>query len=143
MRIFLDANILFSAANPSGSIRQLLTIARAAGHECWADAHVIREAHRNLFLKQRERIPDFEHLLGEIHFASKVPNLPLPPLETPLPENDSRVLAAAIANKCEAFVTGDQTHFGPLYRKAVGGVKICSPPSLPKYSSNESLTSDL
>jgi len=117
MRIFLDANILFCAANPSGSIRQLLTIARAAGHEGWADAHVIREAHRNLFLKQRERIPDFEHLLGEIHFASKVPNLPLPPLETPLPENDSRVLAAAIANKCEAFVTGDQTHFGPLYGK--------------------------
>ena len=130
MRIFLDANILFSAANPSGSIRQLLTIARAAGHECWADAHVIREAHRNLFLKQRERIPDFEHLLGEIHFASKLPNLPLPPLETPLPENDSRVLAAAIANKCEAFVTGDQTHFGPLYGKAVGGVKICSPRQL-------------
>jgi len=73
MRIFLDANILFSAANSSGSIRQLLTIARTAGHECWANEQVIREAHRNLFLKQRERIPDFEHLLGEIHFASKLP----------------------------------------------------------------------
>ena len=110
MRIFLDANILFSAANPSASIRQLLTIARAAGHECWANEHVIREAHRNLFLKQPERIPDFEHLLGEIHFASRLPNVPLPPLETPLPENDWRALAAAIANECEAFVTGDQTH---------------------------------
>ena len=32
--------------------------------------------------------------------------------------------------KCEAFVTGDQTHFGPLYGKAVGGVKICSPRQL-------------
>ena len=97
-----------------------------AGNECRADEHVIREAHRNLFLKQRERIPDSEHLLGEIHFASKLPNLPLPPLQ----ENDSRVLAAAIANKCEAFVTGGQTHFGPLYGKAVGGVKICSPRQL-------------
>jgi hypothetical protein len=27
-------------------------------------------------------------------------------------------------------VTGDQTHFGPLYGKAVGGVKICSPRQL-------------
>jgi hypothetical protein len=66
MRIFLDANILFSAANPSSAIRQLLNMARTAGHECWADEHVIREAHRNLFLKQRERIPDFERLLADI-----------------------------------------------------------------------------
>jgi hypothetical protein len=65
MRIFLDANILFSAANHFGSIRQLLNIVRAGGHQCWDDEHVIREAHRNLFLKQRERIPDFERLLAE------------------------------------------------------------------------------
>lgn len=130
MRIFLDANILFSAANPSGSIRQLLNVVRAAGHQCWADEQVIREAHRNLFLKQPERIPDFEHLLGETHFASKLPNMPLSLMETPLPENDCRVLAAAIANACEAFVTGDQTHFGPLYGKTVRGVKICSPRQL-------------
>jgi len=92
-----------------------------------ASKHVIREAHRNLFLKQRERIPDFEHLLGEIHFPSKLPSVPLPPLETPLPENDSRGLAAAIANEYEAFVTGDRTHFGPLYGKTPGDVKIYSP----------------
>jgi predicted nucleic acid-binding protein len=124
MRIFLDANILFSAANPSGSIRQLLNIVRAEGHQCWADEHVIREAHRNLFFKQRERIPDFERLLAEIHCA---PTVPLPALELPLPENDRRVLAAAIALECHAFVTGDQTHFGSLYDKTVEGVKIYSP----------------
>jgi len=56
--------------------------------------------------------------------------VPLPPLETPLPENDWRALAAAIANECEAFVTGDQTHFGPLYGKVIGGVKIYSPRQL-------------
>ena len=84
MRIFLDANILFSAANPSGSIRQLLNIARGAGHECWADEHVIREAHRNLFLKQREHVADFERLLREIQCATKLPNLPLHRLEAPL-----------------------------------------------------------
>lgn len=93
MRIFLDANILFSAANPSGSIRQLLNIARAAGHECWADEHVHR-------------------------------------LEAPLPENDRRVLAAAIALECNALVSGDQTHFGPLYGKTVDGIRIYSPRQL-------------
>ena len=130
MRIFLDANILFSAANPSGSIRQLLNIARGAGHECWADEHVIREAHRNLFLKQRERVADFERLLREIQCATKLPNLPLHRLEAPLPENDRRVLAAAIALECDALVSGDQTHFGPLYSKIVNGVRIYSPRQL-------------
>jgi predicted nucleic acid-binding protein len=130
MRIFLDANVLFSAANPSGSIRQLLNLVRAAGHECWADEHVIREAHRNLFLKQRERIADFERLLGEIHCAPRLPSVPLQTLEMPLPENDRRVLAGAIALECDAFVTGDQTHFGSLYGKTVEGVKIFSPRQL-------------
>ena len=130
MRIFLDANILFSAANRSGSIRQLLNIARAAGHECWVDEHVIREAHRNLFLKQRERVADFERLLTEIHCATELPNLRLHRLEPPLPENDRRVLAAAIALECDALVSGDQTHFGPLYGKTVDGVKIYSPRQL-------------
>jgi uncharacterized protein len=130
MRIFLDANIIFSAANPSGSIRQLLNIVRAAGHQCWADEHVIREAHRNLFLKQRARVAGLERLLTEIHCATKLPDLPLDRLEAPLPENDRRVLAAAIALECDALVSGDQTHFGPLYGKTVNGVKIYSPRQL-------------
>jgi predicted nucleic acid-binding protein len=133
MRIFLDANILFSAANPSGSIRQLLNIARAAGHQCWADEYVIRKAHRNLFLKQRERIADFQRLLTEIHCAAKVPNLPLHGIEASLPENDRRVLAAAIALECDALVSGDQTHFGPLYGMIVSGVRIYSPRQLAEH----------
>jgi predicted nucleic acid-binding protein len=56
--------------------------------------------------------------------------VPLPALELPLPENDRRVLAAAIALECDAFVTGDQTHFGSLYDKTVEGVKIYSPRQL-------------
>lgn len=133
MRIFLDANILFSAANPLGSIRQFLNVVRAAGHQCWADEHVIREAHRNLFLKQPERVADFERLLTEIHCAAKLPSPPPHRLEAPLPENDRRVLAAAIALECDALVSGDQTHFGPLYGKTVDGVKIYSPRQLAEH----------
>ena len=107
-----------------------MNIVRAAGHECWAGEHVIREAHRNLFLKQRERVADFKRLLTEIHCAAKLPDLPLRRLEAPLPENDRRVLAAAIALECDALVTADQTHFGPLYGKTVNGVKIYSPRQL-------------
>jgi hypothetical protein len=113
-----------------GAIRQLLNMACTAGHQCWASEHVIREAYRNLLLKQRERIPDFEQLLFEINCASKLPDVQIPPLETQLPENDQQALAGAIALKCDAFVTGDETHFGPLYAKTVSGVAIYSPRQL-------------
>ena len=37
LRIFLDANILFSAAKSSGPIHSLVVGSLDAGHECWAD----------------------------------------------------------------------------------------------------------
>ncbi len=48
MRIFLDANILFSAARADGAVRQLLALCEDRGHELWADAYVLEEARRNL-----------------------------------------------------------------------------------------------
>jgi len=47
-----------------------------------------------------------------------------------LPEKDRPVLAAAIQLGCQVLVTGDRTHFGALYGKTLGGVKIHSPRSL-------------
>ena len=44
-----------------------------------------------------------------------------------LPEKDRHVLAAAIALKCNALITGDKTHFGSGYGKQFGGVLILSP----------------
>jgi hypothetical protein len=48
----------------------------------------------------------------------------------PLPEKDRPVLAAAIHHRCAALVTGDRTHFGPLFGKTVRGTTIHSPRSL-------------
>ena len=51
MRIFLDANILFSAAKSDGAVRLLLNLLRKAGHECCVDGYVTEEARRNLAAK--------------------------------------------------------------------------------------------
>ena len=51
MRVFLDANILFSAAKSDGAVRHLLRLLLERGHECWADAYVVSEAQRNLSAK--------------------------------------------------------------------------------------------
>lgn len=52
MRIFLDANILFSAAKSDGAIHALVGRLRAAKHECWVDGHVVDEARRNILAKR-------------------------------------------------------------------------------------------
>ena len=50
----------------------------------------------------------------------------------PLPAKDQPVLASAIGQGCTALVTGDRTHFGALYGRAIHGVTIHSPRSLAK-----------
>jgi len=57
MRIFLDANILFSAAKSDGAIRRLLALLAGAGHECYADTFVVEEARCNLALKAPGSLP--------------------------------------------------------------------------------------
>jgi predicted nucleic acid-binding protein len=47
-----------------------------------------------------------------------------------LPEKDRPVLAAAIQSRCDVLLTGDKTHFGPLYGRVLEGVTIHSPASL-------------
>lgn len=130
MRIFLDANILFSAAKSDGAIRRLLGLLADAGHECHADTFVAEEARRNLALKAPGNLPMLDRLLGRIQVTQVTPRPAEPELVRSLAEKDRPVLAAAVQLGCEALVTGDRTHFGALYGKTLGGVKNHSPRSL-------------
>lgn len=127
MRIFLDANILFSAARAEGAMRRLLALAEAAGHELWADVYVFEEARRNLAAKA----PDGFAVLDAIARRIRIGGLPaaqnLAPESLVLPEKDRPVLAAAIHHRCDVLVTGDRTHFGPFYGRQLQGVRILSP----------------
>jgi predicted nucleotidyltransferase/predicted nucleic acid-binding protein len=130
MRIFLDANVLFSAAKSNGAVRRLLDLLIEAGHECWADGFVAEEARRNLAAKFPEGLSVLNTLLSRLRTGPI--HTPDPALEDalPLPEKDRPVLSAAIRHDCEALVTGDRTHFGRLYGKAIHGVTIHSPRSI-------------
>lgn len=130
MRIFLDANILFSAAKSDGAVRRLLGLLADAGHECHADTFVVEEARRNLALKAPGSLPDLDRLLGRIEVSQAASRPPEAEVVRSLPEKDRPVLAAAMQLGCEALVTGDRAHFGTLYGKTLGGVKIHSPRSL-------------
>lgn len=129
MRIFLDANILFSSAKSAGPVRQLLELVLGAGHECWVDGFVLAEARRNLAAKAPAGLEALESLLLRLHLAETQGGVERQP-DLPLPEKDRPVMAAAIHLGCDALVTGDRRHFGGLYGRAVHGVTIYSPPSL-------------
>ena len=130
MRIFLDANILFSAAKSSGAIRQVLDWLVLAGHECWADGYVIEEARRNLVAKSPQGLSELDAVLRQIHVApTQAPGAAVEHA-LPLPEKDRPVMAAAVACGCDALVTGDRLHFGRHYGKRIHGVTIHSPRSI-------------
>ena len=131
MRIFLDANILFSAAKSDGAERGLVRALLDAGHLCCVDRFVIEEARRNLIAKSdAEAHVAFASLLERMQLGASVANARVPQAALILPEKDRPVMAAAIANACERLVTGDRTHFGLLYGKTIAGVKVCTPAAL-------------
>ena len=134
MRVFLDANVLFSAAKSDGAVRHLLTLLFDAGHECWADEYVVAEARRNLHAKGANALGDFHSLLKRLHVGTAA--APIRSMRAQvawLPEKDRPVLAAAIGLRCDVLVTGDRTHFGSGYGKAFAGVTIHSPRSMAEF----------
>jgi predicted nucleic acid-binding protein len=131
MRVFLDANILFSAAKSDGAVRALVRLLVERGHECWADAYVVAEAQRNLLAKGPEALRVLDALLPHLKLATAAPPGSVPGHELAwLPEKDQPVLAAAIRLRCDVLVTGDRTHFGAGYGRTFGGVTVHSPRSL-------------
>lgn len=130
MRIFLDANVLFSAAKSAGAVRVLVESLQAAGHTLCADDYVVAEARRNLEAKGPGALQALDALLAGIEIARLRREEPDPQVAALLPDKDRPVLAAAIRPGCQALMTGDRTHFGRLYGQSVRGVTIHSPRSL-------------
>ncbi len=130
MRVFLDANILFSASKSQGAVRFIVDELIEQGHECLADSFVVVEARRNLERKGAEAVADLEALLARL----KVCLVTAGDLDSAdvgwLPEKDRPVLAAAIALRCDALLTEDRRHFGAGFGQRFGGVEIHSPRSL-------------
>lgn len=127
MRVFLDANVLFSAAKSDGAIRELLGILVSSGHRLVADQYVLEEARRNLERKGPAALVRLDELMGDVELAAYRPPERLPAAAGALPAKVVPVLAAAIRLRCDALVTGDRTHFGPLFGRAISGVTVYSP----------------
>lgn len=119
MKIFLDANVLFSASNRTSNIH-LFTTQLAKHHELVTSDYAHEEARRNIQLKR----PNWSPTFAEIEtLVSKYPSAPLL-LDIELVDKDSPILGAAIAYQCDYLLTGDKKDFGHLYNKKFETVTV-------------------
>lgn len=122
-RLFLDANVLFSAAwrADAGLSRlwyvedvHLLTSPSAAG-----------EAHRNLL--DAEQATRLEGLMASVTLCSDAILPEALAGRLGIPEKDRPILAAALACGATHLLTCDTRHFGHLFGTTVHGLLILPP----------------
>lgn len=121
MRVFLDANILFSAADPLSATRRLLN-ALFNHAAVVANRHVWEEAERNIELKRPSLLHELGELEERLEFVSQFSQTEF----ASIPEKDQPVIRGAIGSKCTHLWTSDLRHFGNFYGKEVHGTKIVS-----------------
>jgi predicted nucleic acid-binding protein len=122
VRVFLDANVLFSASQPGSALGRLIAAARRRASILTSDI-ACAEARRNLALKRPSWIDTFEALLEELEVVpSSVFTLPVT-----LNEKDVPLLCAAIRARSDYFVTGDRKDFGHLFGTRVVGAAVITP----------------
>jgi len=125
MRVFLDANILFSAGNTGSRIAQLVDVL-IAHTEPVTDALAKAEAQRNVLLKRPAWSENLNALLDRIELApSAMFELPVT-----LSDKDRPILCAAIGARCQYLLTGDVRDFGHLFGVLIHGVTVVTPMQL-------------
>lgn len=104
---------------------QLWRSERTGSVELVTSSYAVEEARRNLETFKQQ--VDLNQLLD--HIEIKEPSIEsLVLLESiSLPEKDRPILIAAIPAGASHLITGDITHFGPLFGKVIEGVMVITP----------------
>ncbi|MDA8107691.1 MAG: PIN domain-containing protein [Betaproteobacteria bacterium] len=129
MKLFLDANVVFSAAHRAeGRAQALVALARAGRCLLVTSAHALEEARRNLELKSHGYDKRLAAALGAIAIVPEAPHeLVAWARAQGLPLKDAPILAAAVHGGAHLLVTGDARDFGSLYGRALRGVTVVTP----------------
>jgi len=127
IRLFLDANVLFTAAhNPSGKAALVIDLGARGYWEVMSCSYAIEEARRNLSIKFPDSLKRVEAFLEAV---TKVPSRSGRNYPINLPEKDRPILEAAIQCKASHLLTGDIKNFSPFMNNSslAGGVVIQTP----------------
>ena len=122
-RLFLDANVLFSAAyRPNAGVEGLWQMEEAS---LLTSSFAVQEVRRNL--PEGEQMDRLEELLRDVQIGEAL-MLPLDRRgQIELPEKDWPILGGAVTSGATHLVTGDQKHFGEYFGSRILGVWIVRP----------------
>jgi len=122
MRIFLDANILFSASLPRGRMRAFMELLFERA-ECLTNDYAVEEARRNLAVKFPGGVKCLERLARKCEIVTQL----ISGLDVELPAKDVPILGGAVAGRATHLLTGDERDFGKFWGKTSQGLKIVAP----------------
>ena len=122
-RLFLDANVLFSAAyRGDAAVKRLWADAEA---ELVTSTYALAEVERNLGTTgELERLSELLEAVTVVG-VSAIPAAISEGID--LPEKDLPILAGALAARCTHLITGDLRHFGRYLGTRIGGVLVVTP----------------
>lgn len=121
-RVFLDANVLFSAAHRErAGLLELWNLPRVA---LITSGYAAEEARRNLESEDARR--RLGQLLAVVEIVPEAPRITMPE-GARLAEKDRPILSAAIAARATHLLTGDVSDFGPYFGRRFAGVLIEAP----------------
>jgi predicted nucleic acid-binding protein len=121
--LFLDANILFSAAYREKS--GILRLWEIKSVKLVSSTYAIEEARRNLDMPlQKERLDNLIVSLDRIF--SFHADIELPKNIT-IREKDKPILLSAISARADFLITGDMRDFGKFYGQKISGVTVLPP----------------
>lgn len=123
-RLFVDANVLFSAAllptSRPGELWDLKDV------ELVTSLVALEEARRNLGTYDSRSMVRLDELTARMTIVPGARTEGLPE-EVELAGKDIHILLAAIDSDCAYLITGDKRHFSRLFGRTIGGVMIQKP----------------
>ncbi len=115
MRVFLDANILFTAAhNPAGKAAFVIELGSAGFFRLFTSEYAREEAFRNLSAKYSASVPHLEKLLQQINTTLVDAGASFPDT---LVAKDTSIFQAAVTCRATHLLTGDIKHFGEFMNR--------------------------
>ena len=119
-RLFLDANVLFSAAyRPKNGLLALWRLKRVT---LLSSPYAIEESQRNLE-DDHQRL----RLRRLVRSVEQIRTIAPQPLSVDLPSKDEPILLAALAGRATHLITGDVRHFGKFFGKKIMGILVLPP----------------
>jgi uncharacterized protein len=125
MRVFLDANILFSASLDASRLAEFIELLQFHA-ECLYSAYAFDEAKRNLNHKFPSRVPALEKMIRSMTQVPDAQGL----VGIKIRGKDEPILTTAIAAQATHLLTGDKRDFGTHFGQTIHGTKVVTPAML-------------